>query len=124
MEEESLRFWIIPMICIVVGAAFFSWSLDYRYNTSFPNAELERQEIEDMDCSEIAKNESKSHYWSTDNAELAKSKFLICNPPKQVESSGLSPYVEFCTPGGFAPVKKIDNSTHSFNHDICLWELK
>jgi len=124
MEEESLRFWIIPIVCMVIGIIFFSGSLDYRYNTTFPNAELERQEIEEMDCSEIAKNESKHHYWSTENSELAKSKFLSCNPPKQVESSGLSPYVEFCTPGGFTPNKIIGNSTHSFNHDTCTWNLK
>ena len=43
---------------------------------------------------------------------------------KKAASTGLSPYVEFCTPGGFAPVKKIDNATHSFNHDTCIWDLK
>ena len=43
---------------------------------------------------------------------------------KKAASTGLSPYVEFCTPGGFAPVKKIDNATHSFNHDTCIWSLK
>ena len=43
---------------------------------------------------------------------------------KKVVSTGLNPYVEFCNPGGFAPVKKIDNATHSFNHDTCIWDLK
>lgn len=38
--------------------------------------------------------------------------------------TGLNPYVEFCNPGGFAPVKIIENSTHSFNHDTCIWDLK
>ncbi len=38
--------------------------------------------------------------------------------------SGLNPYVEYCIPGGFAPDKKIDNSTHSFNHDTCIWDMK
>ncbi len=43
---------------------------------------------------------------------------------KKIVSTGLNPYVEFCNPGGFAPTKKIDNATHSFNHDTCIWDLK
>ncbi|MGY5147929.1 MAG: hypothetical protein ACW9W4_08020 [Candidatus Nitrosopumilus sp. bin_7KS] len=43
---------------------------------------------------------------------------------KDTAPTGLNPYVEFCTPGGFAPVKIIENSTHSFNHDTCIWDVK
>ena len=43
---------------------------------------------------------------------------------KKSTSSDLDPYVEYCIPGGFAPDKKIDNSTHSFNHDTCIWDMK
>ncbi len=43
---------------------------------------------------------------------------------KKAADTGLSPYVEFCTPGGFAPVKNIGNDTHSFNHDTCIWDMK
>ena len=43
---------------------------------------------------------------------------------EKTTSTGNNPYVEFCVPGGFAPDKKIDNSTHSFNHDTCIWDMK
>ncbi len=43
---------------------------------------------------------------------------------KKSSDSGLNPYVEYCIPDGFAPDKKIDNSTHSFNHDTCIWDTK
>ena len=40
-------------------------------------------------------------------------------------SSGISPYVEFCNPNDdFAPDKLIQNSTHKFNHVICEWKEK
>ena len=124
MEENSLHYWIIPIISMIVVVAIFSFSLDYKLNTIFPNAELERQEIKEMSCSEILLKDASNRYWSSENREMGKAKAVSCSVPQESQSSGLSPYVEFCTPGGFAPVKKIENSTHSFNHDTCLWGLK
>lgn len=124
MEENSLHYWIIPIISMIAVVAIFSFSLDYKLNTIFPNAELERQEIKEMSCPEILLKDASNRYWSSENREMGKAKAVSCSVPQESQSSGLSPYVEFCTPGGFAPVKKIENSTHSFNHDTCLWGLK
>lgn len=124
MEEASLHYWIIPIISIIVVSVFLAFSLDYKYNTVFPNAVLEKVEIENMSCHEILLKDSSNRYWSKENAEIGKAKAIGCNPPKEAKSSGGNPYVEFCIPGGFAPDKKIDNSTHSFNHDTCVWDLK
>jgi len=124
MEENSLHYWIIPIISMIAVIAIFSFSLDYKLNTIFPNAELERQEIKEMSCPEILLKDTSNRYWSSENREMGKAKAVSCSVPQESQSSGLSPYVEFCTPGGFAPVKKIENSTHSFNHDTCLWGLK
>ena len=123
MEEESLRFWIIPVISIVIVVVFFAFSMDYRYNTVFPSAELERQELEIMSCPEILAKDATKNYWSSENAKIGNDKAIVCAPPKEAsQSSGLNPYVAYCTPGGFAPDKKIENATHSFNHDTCTWE--
>lgn len=124
MEENSLHFWIIPIICVVGVIAVFSFALEYKVNTIFPNAELERQEIEKMSCPEILLKDSSNRYWTSENRKIGEIRAMSCSVPKESQSSGLSPYVEFCTPGGFAPVKKIENSTHSFNHDTCVWNLK
>lgn len=124
MEEDALRFWIIPIICLVIVMGFFVFSLYYKINTIFPNAELERQEMKEMTCPEILLKDSSNRYWTSENAQIGKAKAVSCKVPQENQSSDLSPYVEFCTPGGFAPVKKIENSTHSFNHDTCVWDLR
>ena len=124
MEENSLHYWIIPIISIIVVAGILSFSLDYKINTVLPNAEIEREKMKVMSCPEILLKDSSNRYWTSENAQIGKAKALSCNPPKESQSSGQSPYVEFCMPGGFAPDKKIENSTHSFNHDTCLWGLK
>ena len=56
MDEESLRFWIIPIVCIVAVLGIFSVSLEYKVNTVFPNAELERMEIKMTHVSGIPSN--------------------------------------------------------------------
>jgi len=124
MEESSLHYWIIPIICLISVIAVFSFAIDYKVNTVFPNAELERQEIKKMSCPEILLKDSSNDYWTSENNKIGKVKAISCSVPQEGQSSGLSPYVEFCVPGGFAPIKKIGNSTHSFNHDTCIWDLK
>lgn len=122
MDEES-RYWVIPIICFIAAGVIVSFAADYKFNTVFPNAEIEREKIQNMTCPEILLKNSK-HYWSTENKNIGNIKAIGCTDSTKGESSGLNPYVEFCTPGGFAPVKKIDNSTHSFNHDTCIWDMK
>lgn len=124
MEEDSLRYWIIPIICIVAIMGVFSVTIEYKVNTIFPNAALEMEEIKKISCPEILAKDAANKYWTPENAAIGKAKAISCSVPQETESSGLSPYVEFCTPGGFSPDKKIENNTHSFNHDACVWELK
>ena len=124
MEENSLHYWIVPIVCMIAVIGIFSFSIDYKVNTIFPNAELERQEIKEMSCPEILLKDASNRYWASENREIGKAKAISCSVSQESQSSGLSPYVEFCTPGGFAPVKKIENNTHSFNHDTCVWDLK
>ena len=124
MEEGSLHYWIIPIICMMAVIAIFSFTIEYKVNTVFPNAELERQEMEKMSCPEIILKDSSNDYWTSENSKIGKTKAVSCSVPQESKSSGLSPYVEFCTPGGFAPIKKIENSTHLFNHDTCIWDSK
>ena len=124
MEEESLRFWIIPMVCFVVVAMILVVTLDYRFNVMYPNAAIEREQLKTITCEEIFEKQKTGKYWSSDNARIGAEKALACLPPPVEKSSGGNPYVEFCTPGGFAPNKIIENSTHSFNHDTCVWDLR
>ena len=120
MDEES-RFWIVPIICFISVGVIIAFAVDYKFNTVFTNAEIERLEMKNMTCSEILLKDSSNRYWSTENKKIGNAKAIGCIEKPQ--SSGLNPYVEFCNPGGFAPVKKIENSTHSFNHDTCIWDL-
>lgn len=124
MEESALHYWIIPVVCMVMIVPIFAFSLDYKINTIFPNAESEILEIKEMACPEILLKDASNDYWTSENAKIGKAKAVSCAVPQESESSGQSPYVEFCTPEGFAPVKNIGNSTHVFNHDTCMWDLK
>ena len=124
MEENSFHYWIIPIACMIAIIPIFAFALDYKINIIFPNAELERQEIKEMACPEILLKDSANDYWTSENSKIGKAKAISCAVPQESGSSNLSPYVEFCTPGGFAPVKIIGNSTHLFNHDTCIWDLK
>jgi hypothetical protein len=98
-------------------------TLDYRYNVMYPNAAIEREELKTITCDEILEKQKSGKYWNSENAGIGAEKALACLPPPVEESSGVNPYVEFCTPGGFAPNKIIENGTHSFNHDACVWDL-
>lgn len=124
MEEESLRFWVIPAVCFAIVAIFLAFTLDYRYNVMYPNAIIEREELKTITCPEILEKQKTGKYWSSENARIGAAKALTCVPPPTEKPTGGDPYVDFCTPGGFAPNKIIENSTHSFNHDTCVWDLR
>ena len=124
MNEDSLRFWIIPIISLITIAFIFSFTVDYKINVVLPNAEIERNDMKNMLCPEILIKDSFNNYWSPENSKMGRSMSEVCKELMKPESSGLSPYVEFCVVGGFAPIKIIKNNTHSFNHDTCVWGLK
>jgi len=100
----------------------FSFALDYKINTVLPNAILEHEDMKSMLCPELLIKDSFNDYWTPANGKIGREKVAICKELMKPKDSGLSPYVEFCIPDGFAPVKKIENSTHSFNHETCIWE--
>jgi len=105
-------------------AFVFSFVVDYKFNVILPNAEIERSDMKNMQCPEILLKDSFNDYWSAENSKIGRSMGDVCKEAQKTESSGLSPYVEFCTPGGFTPVKKIENSTHLFNHNTCTWNIQ
>jgi hypothetical protein len=123
MDEES-RFWIIPIMCFIAIVPIMVFAVDYKVNTVAPNVEIEREEMENMTCPEMLVKASSNHYWSTGNKEIGEAKILGCTETTKSQSLGLDPYVEFCNPGGYAPDKKIENNTHSFNHVTCIWDMK
>lgn len=123
MNEES-RYWIIPIICLISIVPIMVFAVDYKVNTVAPNIEIEREEMENMTCSEMLVKASSNHYWSTENKKIGEDKIMGCTETPKGQSSSLDPYVEFCNPGGYAPDKKIENNTHSFNHDTCNWDMK
>ena len=47
---------------------------------------------------------------------------------EKTSPSGLNPYVEYCSTAPlnppFWPDKDISNSTHTFNHEFCVWDMK
>ena len=113
------------MVCFVIVAVFLVFTLDYRYNVMYPNAAIEREQLKTITCDEILEKQKTGKYWSSENAKIGADKALACLPPPTEEkTAGGNPYVEFCIPGGFAPDKIIENSTHSFNHDTCVWDLR
>lgn len=111
------------MVCFVLVAMILVVTLDYRYNVMYSNAAIEREEMKTITCEEVSEKQKTGKYRSSENARIGTEKALACLPPLVEKSSGGNPYVEFCTPGGFAPNKIIDNSTHSFNRDTCVWQL-
>jgi len=114
------NFWVIPILAMVVGCIGVAGAIEYKVNTVWPNAVIELDEIKSMSCEEAKEKNASGRYATPSNGMQLRSMVDAC-PSEKSNNSGLSPYVEFCTPGGFSPDKKIDNSTHSFDHDVCEW---
>lgn len=78
MEEDSLRFWIIPIICFVVVMGIFVVILEYNFNTKMPNAEIELAEMQTMTCPEIEAKLEINQFWSMENGAFAREKGQGC----------------------------------------------
>ncbi len=103
----------------------FPYSIHYQTTVVIPNAIIEIEEMKNMNCDQIIAKNSLNDYWTPQNSKIRREFNDICkDQQKEASSSGLNPYVEFCNPGGFAPDKKIENATHSFDHHTCLWDSK
>jgi len=115
------NFWIIPILAMIAGCIIGAGAIEYKVNTIWPNAIIELDEIKSMSCEEAKEKNASGRYLTPSNGIKLRSMVDACPDAAKKDNSGLSPYVEFCTPGGFVPDKKIDNSTHSFDHDTCQW---
>lgn len=78
MEEDSLRFWIAPILCLVVGMGVFVVVVEYTINTKIPNAVVELEELRKMSCDEIKAKESLNNYWSDENGKFGGDKADSC----------------------------------------------
>jgi hypothetical protein len=72
MGEDSLHYWIVPIICFVAVAGIFAFILEYQINTSHPNAVAELEEMKKMSCDEIKSKHTLNRYWSKDNGAYGK----------------------------------------------------
>jgi hypothetical protein len=129
MEEDSRKYWIIPIVCfIVIAGIIFPYSLVHKYDVVLPNAAIEREEMKNMTCPQIMAKDSLNNYWNPTNSKIGRDMTAICKELIKKESTGISPYVEFCSTEPlnppFWPDKDISNSTHWFNHETCLWISK
>ncbi|QLH05837.1 hypothetical protein [Nitrosopumilus ureiphilus] len=78
MEESSLRFWIIPVICLVVVIGIFASVLAYQFNVAMPNAVVEMEELRKMSCDQIKEKNAVNRYWSKTNSEYGNNKAKGC----------------------------------------------
>ena len=78
MEEDSLRFWITPIVCLVAVMGGFVVILEYQVNTAFPNAVAELEEMRKMSCDEIKSKNALNRYWSKENGAFGGDKADGC----------------------------------------------
>lgn len=121
------RFWVIPIIAFIVVALVATVFVEYKINVIIPNAAIEREEMKNMGCHDLLAKNSMNDYWTPVNGKIGRSMSEPCAEALK-NNSGLSPYVEFCSTNPldppFWPDKLIQNSTHSFNHETCEWDLR
>ena len=78
MEEDSLRFWITPIVFLIVGFGIFAIVVEYNLNTKVPNAVVELEEMRTMSCEEIESKNTKNRYWSLENRVFGDGKASSC----------------------------------------------
>jgi len=79
MGENSLRFWIIPIVSLIVMMGIiFPYVLYYKDTVVFPNATIELDEIKKMSCKEITARNSIGSYWTPNNGKFARDKVQDC----------------------------------------------
>ena len=79
MEESSLRFWIIPIICLVVAmGVIFPFILHHQATVIFPKAAIEIDQLKNMSCDEIKSRNALGSYWTTENGKFARDKVVDC----------------------------------------------
>ena len=89
MDEDSMRFWIIPILAIIGVAMIFAFSLDHKYNTIIPNAAIELDDIKQMSCIDLSKRNSMGSYWTPQNGKIAREKVDVCKDMATAERTTL-----------------------------------
>ena len=83
MDEESVHFWIIPVICMVAVAGIFGGLLVYQSVLVPPKAEMEYLEIKEMDCENIKEKNSTGAFWNDLNKITALMMIEKCDADEQ-----------------------------------------
>ena len=89
MSENSLHFWIIPIIALVMGVAVLGYVLDQKINVIIPNSIVERDELNSMDCPQIKSRHAIGSYWTPSNGEFAREKVKSCLDAEAAYKSNL-----------------------------------
>lgn len=79
MEEESLRFWIIPIVCIVLVGGLFGFMVVQKINVEIPNSIIEQSQMQAMSCNEIKAKDATGLYASLENSRIGRDKIAACN---------------------------------------------
>ena len=75
MDEDSIRYWIIPILCMVTAmGVIFPYVLYYQQTVVFPNSVIELDELKNMPCDELSTRNALGSYWTPNNGEFARDK--------------------------------------------------
>ncbi len=72
------RFWVIPILVLIVGGAIAGGVIYEKYTVIIPKAEAELLELKVMTCSEIKTRNSISSYVLPTNGAFAREKIDAC----------------------------------------------
>lgn len=91
MNEDSLRYWLIPILCmtIVIGL-IFPYILYNQQTVVFPNAALELDELKNMQCDELTAKNALGSYWTRNNGKFARDKIGDCKDAKESYQKNLT----------------------------------
>jgi len=79
------KFWIIPMIALVIGFVIAVGTLEYKFNTAIPNGELELVQLKAMTCHELKERNSKGNYWVPENGKYVRDIIKECIKVEEAE---------------------------------------
>ena len=85
-QEDTLKFWIIPIACFAMVGIFFAFSLEHKFNVVMPNAVLEVEEMKNMSCKQIKEKDSRGSYWTPENSALGREMNSNCTDIIKAES--------------------------------------